>query len=220
MLTTHAIALPRPFVANYVASLKGVSLGKAHRELLDLGDGYYQLRDDGSTALAGRSNQYRSQMRIVDDKVVVERFSSQKSRLLGSNTCKGFIDGDGQFQIRFNDKSHPELEDFHAYSELLDPAAMAMQLYLDIKQGETEMHYWVVDVEKVEQHRVSFIEEQTIDTELGRYRTLVFEHWKRDGRYNKLWLAPELDYQLVKAEVVKGNIHWGTVELTQLEFTD
>lgn len=88
-----------------------------------------------------------------------------------------------------------------------DKLSYQLQLRLDLLAGKTAMTYSVADGGKLKQYRFKVTGEEEVDTPYGRFAAVrVMRDRGEDAeRETLLWLAPELDYLIVRLEQTEAD---------------
>ena len=105
-------------------------------------------------------------------------------------------------------------EDVH---QLLDAAGFSIQLQLDLKNGEQELVYHYNVLDEVKEYRFEVVGREKISTKLGEFDALKIEQKKRGKPQTWLWMAPELDYHLVRGEMIRKGKRRAVIETTRLD---
>ncbi|BES71853.1 DUF3108 domain-containing protein [Marinobacter nanhaiticus D15-8W] len=84
--------------------------------------------------------------------------------------------------------------------QTLDPLNYQLQLRQDLKSGQTEMHYQIVNKNRLDDDTYKVVGEEIIDSQLGTIDTVKVEKVRAPEKKRKtfMWFAPEWDYLLVR----------------------
>ncbi|WP_427983491.1 DUF3108 domain-containing protein [Agarivorans sp.] len=207
-----------PFEAEYKADFKGVPLAKGYRQLLDLGNDIYQIRSTATALAGGLKYDDTSRFTYYQDNVKSLGFVHKQESLFSSLSAVGHPDRQGGLVVQV-DGQHHHFEAPENVHQLLDAAGFSVQLQNDLKKGLTDLHYYYNMLDEVDNYRFHVIAEEAITTSLGTFDALKVEQKKGENRRTWLWLAPELDYQLIKAEIVRNGSTWASLEATRIDIT-
>jgi hypothetical protein len=88
-----------------------------------------------------------------------------------------------------------------------DKLSYQLQLRLDLLAGKTDMTYAVADGGKLKEYRFKVTGEEQIDTPYGRYNAVrvMRDRGEDADRETLIWLAPELDYLIVRLEQTESD---------------
>jgi Protein of unknown function (DUF3108) len=91
-----------------------------------------------------------------------------------------------------------------------DGMSVQIALMLELAKGNTPTGFRLLDKNMVKDYEYSHQGEETIDTALGRLRTVTYRSRRPDSRYSTwYWVAPELGYLPVKVERRKvDDVQW------------
>ncbi|MGY5452733.1 DUF3108 domain-containing protein [Agarivorans sp. MS3-6] len=205
-----------PFEAEYRADFKGIPIAKGYRQLIDLGNDTFQIKSIGTALAGGLKYDDTSRFTYHEGDVQTKGFVLKQSSLFSTTHATGHPDRKGGLIVEIDGKRHhfEAPEDVH---QLMDAAGFSIQLQNDLKNGSTDMDYHYNVIDEVDNYRFTVVGEETVDTILGSFYALKVEQKKREGRSTWLWLAPELDYHLVKAEIIRNGKSWATLEATRID---
>jgi hypothetical protein len=187
-----------PLEVSYYASMdKGISLqGDARRRLQKQNDGTWLYRTDVDSFIAD-----------IDETLVFRWEDSQVVPLSYRYSLSGFLIKDRKQAINFDwanrratgryrgKKFSLALED-----GTLDPMGFQLQLRHDIKAGQREMTYRVIDKGGYDTDRFAVIDEETLSAGGNTVRTLKAEKVRDSDSKRKtlMWFATDQDYLLVR----------------------
>ncbi|WP_432452278.1 MULTISPECIES: DUF3108 domain-containing protein [unclassified Agarivorans] len=215
LLSTTTVAQILPFEAEYAASFKGIPIATGYRQLIKLNHNVFQIKSRASALGGGFSYDDTSRFSYQQEQVQTLGFVHKQKSLFSHLQAIGHPDRKGGLIVEINGKSH-HFEAPEDVKQLMDTAGFSVQLQNDLKNGLTDMNYHYNAIDEIENYRFNVIGKETINTELGEFKTLKLEQKKREGRKTWLWLAPALDYQLVKAEIIRNDKSWATLEATRI----
>src|SRR6056297_1835708 len=191
-----------PFEASYTAAMeKGLSLnGTAKRTLTSQGNDVWLYRTDVDSFIVSIDESLI--FRWEDGHVIPMRYRYHLSGFLVSDR-KNSIDFDwseGTATGEYKGKPFElELEE-----GLLDPLGYQLQLHQDIKNGEREMTYRVLDGNSIDTDRFAVINGEKMSTGSEQRATLKAEKVREDSkRQTLMWFSPEQNFLLVRLRQVE-----------------
>jgi hypothetical protein len=204
----QAITSLRTFEALYKTSALGMTLD-LKRSLTQEGD-TYTLSSRGKNILVNMNES--ADFRIVDGGIEGIRFDSKIKSLKTNKRAVRFDQSAGVI-----DSMKREAWTRHPWEPgVLDRFSQQQQLRLTLI-GEDEppetLEFRVVDGPKVSDKRWQRLPDEVIETPLGQIRTVKYRavHTNPDKRASEIWLAPKLDYLMVKTVHVERS---STVKVT------
>ncbi len=82
-----------------------------------------------------------------------------------------------------------------------DPLSVQIAIMLKLRAGNAPNSFWMLNTDEVERFRYVRHEETTLDTPLGKLRTILYtSQAPGSDKTTWLWLAPALDYMPARAE--------------------
>ncbi|MFM2482187.1 DUF3108 domain-containing protein [Celerinatantimonas sp. YJH-8] len=206
----------QPFEAHYDAYFKGISVGSGLRILKRTAANTYQASSQAKVlGGAGMSYDETSQFRYDGEHIISEGFKRTKKVLLGSQKIVGHPDRNGGLFVSGDDKrQHVESG---AWGNTLDSSAFMVQFQTDVKNGKTTFHYHYVEGDEIKDYQFKIDGQETITVPAGTYQTIRLKRINKGSRETFMWLAPKLDYQLVKMQVLRDGKRWSSMALTQLK---
>lgn len=207
----------KPFEADYKAYFKNASVGHGSRTLEKKSNGNYEATSTAKVlGGVGMSYQDESYFRYQDQKILTEKFSRHKRVFLGSSTITGKADGKGGLIVKSSDKT----EHFPAgsWGNTLDATAFQIQFQNDVKSGQKNFHYHYVEGDKVKDYKFKIDGKETLKVPAGTFQTIRLKRIQNGDRHTYMWLAPKLDYQLIKLQVLRKGKQWSAMELTDFKF--
>lgn len=208
----------KPFQAEYKAYFKGISVGHGQRSLKLLSPNNYQASST-ATVLGGAGMSYKetSQFRYQGHRIISEGFSRKKKVLFGSTEIVGRPDRNGGLFISTNGKRKHVTAG--PWGNTLDSSAFMVQFQTDVKNGQTTFHYHYVEGNKVKDYQFKIDGHETIKVPAGKYLTIRLKRMNKGDRETIMWLAPKLDYQLVKMQILRKGKHWSSMQLTHIKLS-
>jgi len=187
-----------PLEVSYNASMeKGVSLnGDARRRLQKRDDGTWVYRTEVDSFIADIDESLI--FRWKDGRVVPQRYRYSLSGFLIKDR-KQAIDFDWENQVA---TGHYRGDRFSLPLEegALDPMGYQLQLRRDIKDGQTDMTYRVIDKGRYDTDRFAVIAEEALNKDGKQMSTVKAEKVRGSDSKRKtlMWFATEQDYLLVR----------------------
>jgi Protein of unknown function (DUF3108) len=215
--------VPRPFVAAYEVTYRGLNAGALTFELSqDAANGRYvfQTRADPSAlarlVVSGGANE-RSIIEIDADGVrpLEWRLDDGKS---GDK-------GDGVLQFDWAQGAATgriEREQVHIPTEpmLQDRLSIQIAVSTALLRGEEPGEIPLIDDNRVKRYAYTRKESTVLDSKLGPIDAVIYESTRPgSSRVSRLWLAPRLDYAPVRAEQIRKGKLETVMELTKWEAT-
>lgn len=210
----------RPLEVSYNASMeKGISLsGDARRRLQERDDGTWVYRTDVDSFIAD-----------IDESLVFRWENGRVVPLRYRYSLSGFLIKDRKQAIDFDwenriatghdrgDKFSLPLED-----GALDPMGYQLQLRHDIKAGQTDMTYRVIDKGRYDTDRFAVITEETLDKNGKPVSTLKAEKVRGDDSKRKtlMWFATDQDYLLVRLLQVEPDGSEYEITIDEAQFSN
>lgn len=191
-----------PYSARYTTTTMGLDM-TLERELSRQGE-YYTLSSEGSVFLASLTEKAR--FTVVNDRVHGQDFSYQLKGLVNRRREVLFQPEDGVIcSLRKKEwTEHPW------HPDILDRLSQQEQLRLDLMRASEppqDLTFRVIDGPRVRERTLKLVGREVLDTGLGSLDTL---HYRRvfdedSDRSSDIWVAPELDYLMVKTVHLEGN---------------
>lgn len=188
----------RPLEVSYNASMeKGVSLsGDARRTLQQRDGGIWHYRTDVDSFIAD-----------IDESLIFRWEDGQVIPLRYRYSLSGFMIKDRKQAIDFDwdnlvATGHHRGKKFSLPLEegALDPMGYQLQLRQDIKSGQRDMTYRVIDKGRYDTDRFAVIDEEILNNNGEGVTTLKAEKVRDSDskRTTLMWFAPDQDYLLVR----------------------
>ena len=183
-----------PYEAAYVTVYKNINL-EGSRSLRRQDDGRFILTNKAKKM--GSSISEHSLFTWEDNAIQVDEYAMTRS-ILGIKRkyhnrydwAKGIVSVTGAVDIDLSLDNHP-----------LDLLSYQLALRCDLEQGKEQLSYPVVARDRIKHYEFKVSGKETLKTRLGELETLVVERLRKDSdRTTRIWLAPGLNYLLVKLE--------------------
>ena len=194
------LALPSPFEAEYRLNRRGRTLGEGRRSLRKLPDGTFEL------LYSTRANF----LFLKDKRTEITRFSLVDNHLIPRwyQFSRNGTGKDKRNEIGFNSQSKTVknllsdqiFEHIEYDPGLHDALSYQFQLQVDLLNARGPLSYAVVNREGMLKHYEFAIEgEELLQVPHGEINTVRLKRRQTNGkRETVIWLAPELDYTLVR----------------------
>ena len=205
-LPAHADTAQLPaFKATYTTAFDlGISLsGEAVRELRQTENGQWRFSSEAAAMMAGISEVTRFNYQPTQP---IQPLSYRYHRKVLGKSRKASIDFDWAKQSATTVvKDTPWKMQVPVGTQ--DKLSYQLQLRLDLLAGKTDMTYAVADGGKLKEYRFKVTGEEQIDTPYGRYNAVrvMRDRGEDADRETLIWLAPELDYLIVRLEQTESD---------------
>jgi len=197
---------PSPYQAIYRTRFRGLS-STGKRQLERTGTNDYQLTHSVSLSVIGAtvvSLEESSQFYWEEPYVIPRRYDYTRGGIGGSEHSIVFDWQQGMARFEEGDSEPVEIA---VDRPLLDQFSIQAQLRLDIRSADTsgapgrDFRYRVLDEDDFECHHYRIAGAESIETEAGAFDTIRVERVREDAsRYTAVWLAPKLEYLMVRFE--------------------
>jgi len=189
-----ASSLP-PYQAEYTTKMRGLRIN-TDRNFIKTGENTYRLSWKAK-ALWMRISEW-SDFEIIDDKV----------RPISYNYTRKGLGTDRPIQINFDwenmtaqGSKGKKSYTFDLDPDSLDRLSFQVQMQLDLINDRdiTLFDFRIADYSGMRNYKFEFEKNETVDTRLGSFETLVFKREKSDSTI-RLWMSPQQFYLPVKVE--------------------
>jgi hypothetical protein len=189
-----------PFEATYDTRALGMSMSLSRK--LELEGDTYTLSSFGKNMLLTLSE--RSSFTIEDGQVLGQQFTSESKALKTQRRAVNFDQPGGVIDSMKQGK-WTQHEWQHG---LLDRFSQQQQIRLTLLEADTppeQLTFTVVDGPKISEKIWQRVAADPIDTPLGRLEVVSYRevHDNPKKRASRIWLAPELQYLMVKTEHIE-----------------
>ncbi|QFU74868.1 DUF3108 domain-containing protein [Halioglobus maricola] len=185
----------KPYTAEYKTTARGIGL-KLTRKLQANRDGSYTLTNGGKIMVVGF--QEISVFKVDGDKVQPKSYVYQGTGLINRRREVHFTPGSDVIRSLYKEQWY----DLPYTEGTLDRMSQQEQLRLFLLNDPTpkeDVTIRVADAKKVKDYVLTYRGEAEIETPMGKFNTLHFERVHDDpDRKSDTWIAPELDYLMVK----------------------
>jgi hypothetical protein len=204
-----------PFYAEYTGYFKGIPIGSASRQLTVNGDGVYKMTTKATLLAIGVSYDDVSRFIYQDKTILSQGFTHKQRTFLKKRKIVGRPDNKGGLQINDDGKVTHLLANEHGY--MIDAGSFSIALQSDVKNDQTPLSYQYAIGDEVDHHQFERLGEERVRTPLGEFDAIKLIQSTNKKRQTYVWLAPALDYQLVKMEIVRKGKRWANLEVTKLK---
>lgn len=217
--TTATLEL-KPYKAEYLTTAMGLSM-TLFRELARDSSGSYKLTSTGKKFVFRIEE--TSIFRIDDKQLVPESYIYQLSGLVKRRREVHFVPGSDTIRSLKKGEWYDLPYTENTYDRMSQQEQSRLKMLTDYSMGDS-LVVTVADGKSVDDYQLDFVGEETIDTPTGPIDTLHFERLHDNpDRSSDTWVAPELDYLMVKTvhvedgkpvEVVLSKISMGDANTT------
>lgn len=206
----------QPYSARYSTTAMGLDMTLTRT--LQEQDGTFTLTNEGSVLIA--SLRERAQFQLDQGRIIGQRFTYALGGLVKRKREVQFLPEQGLIRS-LRKKRWTE----HPWSaDILDRLSQQEQLRLDLLSAEsppTELRFRVIDGPRVRERILDRIGNERLDTALGALETVHYRqrHDDPEERSSDIWLAPSLDYMMVRTEHVEDGTRI-RIELLELSDSD
>ncbi|TBW54475.1 DUF3108 domain-containing protein [Marinobacter halodurans] len=187
-----------PYSATYRATLdKGIPFkGSATRTLTK--------QDDGSWLY---NFQVKSFIADINESSRLNWISGHAQPSIYRYALEGMMIPDRHRAIDFNWAAHQATGNYEGREVdvafprgALDPLSFQLQLQQDVRDGEQEMHYKIVDKNRIDEDTFAVLGEETLNGKFGNVNTIKVEKVRAPDSKRKtlMWFAPDWNYLLVR----------------------
>jgi hypothetical protein len=206
------------FSADYLVYRAGKSHGTANR-FLRYQDGQYQMgySSDISWLIFSDKRQETSEFTVNDGQVTPLHYLMSRKGSGPSRHYELLLDHTEQ-QLLVGKKREEKAIDWQ--EDWLDPLSYHQQLVLDLRAGKTEFVYQVLNRNgNNKTYHYKVVMEEPLALPYGTVRTLRIARMDDSEKQVYAWVAPELDYMLVRLWRGEDNVEQFDVQLNKLVFS-
>lgn len=186
-----------PYQATYTASLNGLPVTVI--SALETTEKGYRI-SNSATNMFGQLQEHED-FHLAGERIVVDEYQHQRA-MLGSQRLESLVvDLDqGIARYRRDDKTR----DIPFTRGLLGPMSYQLQLRRDLAAGDSAFDYQVLHRGKVKQYHFQTEGTESVTVPKGKVEAIRIRRVRDDNdRETIVWLAPKLDYQLVKLRQIE-----------------
>ncbi len=183
-----------PYSATYTAKYNGLNL-KAVRTLTSLGGQRYRIATKASHFI-GRINELSEFTIQANDYIRPDYYETSRS-IFGIKKAES-TSFDWQTNIATY-QSKGEKKKIELVGNDLDWLGYQVQLSIDMQAGKKEFNYHIVRRGRSKDYRFVITGEEVVDTPMGKIDAIkLLQIRENNKRRTELWVAPKLEYLLVK----------------------
>lgn len=183
-----------PYEATYTTVYKDIHM-EGSRSLRRQDDGQFILSSSAKKIWASLSEQ--SVFTLVDNRIRVDKYDMSSSVLGIKREYHSMYDWKkGNARITGSANVILPLD-----RQPLDLLSYQLALSCDLEQGQQQVSYPVIAKKRIKDYSFKVQGKETLNTELGELETLIVDRLRKNSqRSTRIWIAPELNYLLVKME--------------------
>ena len=215
--TAEQSAQFRQFSADYLVYRAGKKHGEANRYLKFKNDRYQMgYSSDISWLIFSDKRQETSEFVVNNDKVQPLNYVMKRRGTGPSRHYELHLDP-AKEQLTVGKSK--EVKQGSWQNDWLDPLSYHQQLVIDLRAGKTEFFYEVLNRNgNSKTYHYKVVMEEPLALPYGTVRTLRIARMDDPEKQVYAWVAPELDYMLVRLWRGEDNVEQFDVQLHKLEF--
>jgi len=205
------------FSADYLVYRAGKKHGEANR-YLKYADGHYNMgySSDISWLIFSDKRQEISEFVVNNNQIQPLNYVMKRQGTGPSRHYELHLDHEKQ---KLTVGKSRELKAGSWQEDWLDPLSYHQQLVLDLRAGKTEFFYEVLNRNgNSKTYHYKVVMEEPLALPYGTVRTLRIARMDDPEKQVYAWVAPELDYMLVRLWRGEDNVEQFDVQLHKLEF--
>lgn len=192
----------RPYTAQYKTTARGMAL-KLTRKLKLSADGHYTLTNGGKIMVAGFHEV--SVFSTTGAEIVPKSYVYQGTGLINRRREVHFTPGSDSIRSLYKGSWY-DLAYTQGTLDRMSQQEHLRLLLLNSATPQDDIAVRIADGKRVKDYLLRYVAEETLQTPMGELQTLHFERLHDDpDRTSDMWLAPELDYLIVKTVHVEDN---------------
>lgn len=208
----------QPFTADYVVLREGKAHGTAQRFLQATAQGYeLGYRSKISWLVFDDDRQEQSLLQIEQGQVRPYRYQMQRE---GSGPDRRYV-------VQLNRATQQILQEKNKVlttpwrDDYQDMLSFMLQLTLDLQRGQTDFHYHVLNRHgEVREYRYKVTGEELLSLPYGQIKAIRIERYGQSPDKQVIaWVAPSLQYNLVRLWQSEENVEQFDVQLKQHSLT-
>ncbi|WP_435273886.1 DUF3108 domain-containing protein [Psychrobium sp. nBUS_13] len=204
-----------PYQASYALFRKGSELGKGHRKLTSTGDGY-KLSSSSNIKwlLLSDTRKEDSEFSLVKDIFVPKSYRYERT---GTGR-------DREETIEFSDKNITSVyknneKSFRPIQLTFDPLIYQLALRKDLIANKKVLSYHLVRRGNETNYTFERVGTEDVKTPIGRFEAIKLRRVRENSTRNTLiWVAPLLNYSVVKMTQYKDGQEQADLQLNWLHF--
>ncbi|WP_432696443.1 DUF3108 domain-containing protein [Marinobacterium sp. YM272] len=177
----------------YQVNWKGFSL-ESTRSLDKLDDGVWQASNNSS--LLFMSIDEESRFKLQDASLYPQDYRYERKGLSKKNNLHLSFENAGKYQVY-----SPRGDDEIAYQgAIYDLLSHQMQIRIDLacKPPRDDYQYPVARRKGISDYNYRYVGEQSVETPAGSFEAVLLERGEEGDKMDRIWLAPELGYLIVR----------------------
>ena len=184
------------YQAHYKVYRKGSELGDGFRQLEQLEGNRYRLQNASNIKWLFLSDSRKEHSEFLFRESTITPINYDYERTgTGRDSKQALNFKDGAVSGTYKGKSFTETVD----GQVFDPLLYQLQMRLELKQGKTEFNYPLYRKGELTHYKFKVVGEETLTLPYGKVKALkVLRVREKSRRETIMWVAPELDYILVK----------------------
>ena len=205
-----------PFKATYKVFRKGSELGEAYRHLTKNKQTYTLETDSKISWLFLSDNRHEvSKFKLEQGKIVPQSYDYKRT-------------GTGRDRVTHTQFSSPTISTNYKSKDyqlawqdnVLDPQLYQLVMQQQLIAGGKEFDYSLVKRGKLVQYRFKIIGQEQLSLPYGKLDTVKIQRIRESSKRNTLmWVAPSLNYAMVKLTQYKNGKEQADLQLSWLQFT-
>lgn len=183
-----------PYEAMYMSTYKGITMSGA-RSLRSKGENQYALTH--AAKKTGSSISEQSIFTLKNNRIKVEKYDMSRSALGIKREYHNRYDWQKQ-EARVTGHANVTLP---LNNHPLDLLSYQLALRCDLEQEQKQLNYPVIARNRIKNYEFKVSGKETLKTEVGELQTLIVDRLRKgDGRTTRIWVAPDLNYLIVRLE--------------------
>lgn len=116
-------------------------------------------------------------------------------------------------------EDHEDIEEYAIFEDTLDELTLLLKARCAFADGETEYVATTAYGDRLREHALTIIGEEVLDSPAGRVNTLVIRKQRSNSseRQTLFWVAPEMDYMLIRAKHIENPALFGELKMRRYE---
>ncbi|NRA54889.1 MAG: DUF3108 domain-containing protein [Gammaproteobacteria bacterium] len=207
----------KPFKANYKVFRKGSELGEAYRQLTTI-DGQYLLETDSqiSWLFLSDSRHERSTFKLNQNKIVPLAYNYKRTGTGRDRHTKLSFD-----QNKIVSLYKSKTREFTAQPDILDPQLYQLAMQQQLIAGDKEFEYPIIHRGKEVTYKFKVVATEELSLPYGKINAIKIERIRESSRRKTLlWVAPSLNYTMVKLTQFKEGKEQADLQLAWLKFSE
>ncbi|WP_339064922.1 DUF3108 domain-containing protein [Teredinibacter turnerae] len=200
------------FTAEYEGKYSGLTITST-RQLEQLDNGKFQLNSVIKNSFASITEE--SQF-TFDDGIMVPQSYHYKRKILAFKADENFRFDWPKATVYYEREDKPEKNrEFPLELGVLDPALYQLQVQRAVAAGHTKIDVTFVKSSKIKTLHFKKTGEETLQLGDKSYQSILVERDNRDDdKETRLWIVPDLNYQIARVEHVEENGDKHSIRLT------